>query len=396
MTLYILFAVLLGSVAAGIFESRKHQANLKKISVRIHVNGTRGKSSVTRLIAAGLNAGGIKTFAKTTGTVPRVITPDGEEFAVYRPSGANIIEQLRIVNFAAKNGAQALVIECMALNPAYQALCELKLVRSTIGVITNARADHLDVMGPDEISVAKALLGTTPVNGTLFTCEEDYVELFKSAGKDRGTNVEIIGRELSADVPSEWMDGFSYIEHKENVALALAVCEKAGVPAEIAIKGMRKVQPDAGAMNEYEVEWFGRKLIFVNGFAANDPESTEMIWDMALTRNNGTKKKIMVVNCRSDRPERSDQTGYAIVNWEKADHYIAIGTGTYIFIKAAVRAGIPPSRIIDMESEDASRIFEKIVEMSNGATLIMGICNIKGTGMELVKYFSNRSHSEKR
>ena len=58
MTLYILFAVLLGSVAAGIFESRKHQANLKKISVRIHVNGTRGKSSVTRLIAAGLNAGG--------------------------------------------------------------------------------------------------------------------------------------------------------------------------------------------------------------------------------------------------------------------------------------------------------------------------------------------------
>jgi len=49
-----------------------------------------------------------------------------------------------------------------------------------------------------------------------------------------------------------------------------------------------------------------------------------------------------------------------------------------------------------MESEDASRIFEKIVEMSNGATLIMGICNIKGTGMELVKYFSNRSHSDKR
>ncbi|HSW59980.1 MAG TPA: poly-gamma-glutamate synthase PgsB, partial [bacterium] len=289
-----------------------------------------------------------------------------------------------------------LVIECMALNPAYQALCELKLVKSTIGVITNARADHLDVMGPDEESVAKALLGTTPVNGTLFTCEEDYIELFRSVGKDRSSEVEIVGKHTATDVPSEWMDGFSYIEHKENVALALAVCEKSGVKPEIAIKGMHKVQPDAGAMSEYVVEWFGRELVFVNGFAANDPESTEMIWDMALTRNSRVVKKIMVVNCRSDRPERSDQTGHAIVNWNKADHYIAIGTGTYVFIKAAVKSGIQPSRIIDMENEDVSRIFEKIVEMSNGTTLIMGICNIKGTGMELVKYFSNRSHKDKR
>jgi gamma-polyglutamate synthase len=208
LTLYILSVLLLAAVTAGVLESRKHQANLKKIPIRIHVNGTRGKSSVTRLIAAGLNAGGIKTFAKTTGTVPRAITPEGEEFAVYRPGGANIIEQLRIVNFAARNGAHALVIECMALNPAYQALCELKLVKSTIGVITNARADHLDVMGPDEESVAKALLGTTPVNGTLFTCEEDYIELFRSVGKDRSSEVEIVGKHtmLRMFLQSGWTD----------------------------------------------------------------------------------------------------------------------------------------------------------------------------------------------
>ena len=48
-----------------------------KIPIRIHVNGTRGKSSVTRLIAAGLRAGGKRTFAKTTGTAPRVIDSIG-------------------------------------------------------------------------------------------------------------------------------------------------------------------------------------------------------------------------------------------------------------------------------------------------------------------------------
>lgn len=391
MVPYILLTVLVLTVFAGLLESRKHLKNLKKINLRIHVNGTRGKSSVTRLIAAGLNAGGIKTFAKTTGTVPRVITDKGEEFPVYRPSGANIIEQLRIVNFAAQNGAQALVVECMALQPIYQSLCELKLIQSTIGVITNARADHLDVMGPDEESVAKALLGTTPVRGTLFTCEEDYVELFKSAALDRSSELNIIDSSISVSIKDEWMKGFSYIEHKENVALALAVCKKAGVCPETAIKGMHKVLPDAGAMSENIVEWYGRKLIFVNGFAANDPESTEKIWNMALDRHGENVLKIMIINCRSDRPERSDQIGHAVVSWVKADYYIAVGTGTYIFLRAAIHSGISHSKIIDMENEDAARIFEKSVELTKGETLIMGVCNIKGAGLDLVKYFANRS-----
>ena len=38
----------------------------------IHVNGTRGKSTVCRLIDAGLKAGGHKVFTKTTGTSPRM------------------------------------------------------------------------------------------------------------------------------------------------------------------------------------------------------------------------------------------------------------------------------------------------------------------------------------
>jgi len=388
----MLFAVLLVVTGLGAFEYRRHLHNLNKIPIRIHVNGTRGKSSVTRLIAAGLSAGGIKVFAKTTGTVPRVITPEGDEFAVYRPSSPNIIEQLRVVDFASHNGAEALVIECMALQPSYQSLCETKFVKSTIGVITNARADHLDVMGPYEVDVAKALLGTTPVKGTLFTCEEDYVELFNYAGTDRGTSVVIVGNEISKKIPDEYMEGFTYIEHKENVALALAVCEKAGVTPEIAIKGMHKVFPDAGAMSEYRIEWFGRKIMFVNGFAANDPESTEMIWNMAFERNPQISKSIMIINCRADRPERSDQIGNSVSGWKRADIYLVVGTGTYVFVKAAVHSGVQASKIINVEDEDASKIFEKIIELSNGETLVMGVCNIKGAGLELVKYFANRTY----
>ncbi len=70
----------------GYLESWAHRRALNRIPIRIHVNGTRGKSSVTRLIAAGLRAGGIRTCAKTTGTLPRMIMPDGTEYPVFRPA----------------------------------------------------------------------------------------------------------------------------------------------------------------------------------------------------------------------------------------------------------------------------------------------------------------------
>ena len=149
----------------GVWEYQLLRRRLKRFRWRIHVNGTRGKSSVTRLIAAGLRAGGIRTFAKTTGTLPRLILPNGTEVAVPRPYGANIIEQRSVVRFAARHRADALVIECMALQPELQWLAEARLTHATHGVITNARPDHLDVMGPSEADVARALAGMMPYRG---------------------------------------------------------------------------------------------------------------------------------------------------------------------------------------------------------------------------------------
>ena len=148
-------AVLVAGLAAyGVWETRSHRMNLARVPLRIHVNGTRGKSSVTRLIAAALRAHGIRTFAKTTGTMARIIDPDGREIDVYRVGRPNIVEQTRIVRRAVEAGAEALVVECMAVAPELQPITELRLIQSTVGVITNCRADHLDVMGPTTDDVA--------------------------------------------------------------------------------------------------------------------------------------------------------------------------------------------------------------------------------------------------
>ncbi len=381
------------AVLAGyfFFEYRFHKRKLNSIPIRIHVNGTRGKSSVTRLIAAGLRAGGIKAFAKTTGTLPRVITDRGYEFPVFRMHGANIIEQLRIVAFAAENNAEALVIECMALQPALQSMTELKIIRSTHGVITNARPDHLDVMGPSERDVTLALLGTTPVKGTLYTCERDYPKEFEAVCKDRGSKLVIVGTAEIAAITDDEMAGFTYVEHKENVALSLKLCASLGVPRETALKGMYKVEPDAGAMLEYLVNYFGRHIVFINGFAANDPESSETIWRMALDRHRQSKRRIMILNMRADRPDRSRQLGEALVHWPVADRYIVIGTGCDILIQFALKCGMEPHLFTNAEGQTADQIFETVLDISGRSALVMGIGNIKGEGLELTRYFRNRA-----
>ena len=381
--------------AAGAAEASLHRRRLNKIPIRIHVNGTRGKSSVARLIAAGLRNGGIRTCCKTTGTLPKMILPDGSEYPVFRPAKANVIEQLRIVAAAVELQSEALVLECMALIPYLQWLSESKFVQATHGVITNAREDHLDVMGPGERDVALALAGMTPRGGKFYTAERDHLDVFEMSAKDRKTELIGITLEDVEAISEQDLAGFPYVEHAENVALSLRICQDLGIERSVALEGMWSAKPDSGAMTAYEMDFFDRRINFVNGFAANDPESTQRIWQMALDRYPDVGRRVAVFNCRADRPDRSIQLGAAIAKWSLADHYLLIGTGTYLFAKAATKAGIDPMILSFAEDRRVDEIFETIIELAGPSALVMGMANIGGVGLELTRYFSNRSQVRK-
>ncbi|MEI6357494.1 MAG: poly-gamma-glutamate synthase PgsB, partial [Verrucomicrobiota bacterium] len=90
-----------------------HERRLRRIPVRVHVNGTRGKTSVTRMIAACLRRAGVRTLAKTTGGRAVLVLPDGREEEIRRLAPPNVLEQMKVVRRAASLGARALVVECM-------------------------------------------------------------------------------------------------------------------------------------------------------------------------------------------------------------------------------------------------------------------------------------------
>jgi gamma-polyglutamate synthase len=387
--LLVLTTVIL--IAAGAVELWLHRRNLRKIPIRIHVNGTRGKSSVVRLIAAGLRENGIVTCAKTTGTLARFILPDARELPIFRPAGPNVIEQRRIVATAAAYGAEALVIECMALQPELQALSELKMIRATHAVITNARPDHLEVMGPGAPDVAAALAGVTPVGGKLYTTELSELETLKRAADDRKAELIPIDAETVGAIGRSELEPFSYTEHPDNVALALRVCEDLGVERAVALAGMWKAKRDPGALTECVIDFFGRRLVFVNGFAANDPVSSEQLWNLALERHPGVERRIALFNCRDDRPERSIQLGADLTRWSPADYVLLMGSGTYLFARAAVRAGFDSTRLLFVEDLHDDEIFERIVSLTGSSALVMGLGNIGGQGLSLTRYFHNRA-----
>lgn len=384
--LFIGFLVL-GLIAVGFWEYRKHQHTINLVPHRIHVNGTRGKSSITRLITGGLQSGGMKVLGKTTGTKPCFIYPDGSQALISRVGKANIIEQLKVTRRAVSFGAEALVVECMAVLPPNQLLAEQQMIHSTVGVITNVRADHLDEMGPTVVEVARSLANTIPYDASLFTCEEKHLHIFQEVAAKRRTQVHPV---KSDQITDEMMRGFSYLEHRDNVAMALAVCRHLGVPEPDALRGMKQSIPDPGVLRIFKIHHYEKEIEFVNAFAANDPDSYVIIWELLRAYFTKGKKVLVIVNCRQDRIQRTESLADLIVKKLRADHFFLVGEFTLPLLNRAVSLGMPQAKISNLIELSAEEIFQRVIASTDVSSLVIGVGNIVGFGEEIVSTFTNK------
>ena len=387
---YILLVIIIIAVIVGINEYIRHQKRIYSIPVRIHINGTRGKSSVTRLIGAGLRAGGISNITKVTGTFPRLIIEDGTETYIHRKSAANILEQLSIVKYAASRKVQALVMECMALQPQYQTITEHHMIHSNIGVMTNIRLDHTDVMGHTLAEIAETLGRTIPKNEHLFTSENVIPQTLKKMADNQNTVSHFIDPQ---SVSFKEMRGFRYIEHRENVSLALAVCKHLGVDRETALKGMYQAIPDTGALMAYRVEAFQKHLVFYNAFAANDPDSTFLVWQKIRDEIGFEGLRIVLLNTRQDRLYRADQLAEMAgkkIN-DETDYLMLIGQSTDMVETMAIKYGVAKKKILNLGYTTPEKVFEEVLSVTEKASTIIAIGNMGGMGADTAEFFKHRS-----
>lgn len=354
----------------------KHRACLDRAALKhvIHVNGIRGKSSVSRLIDAGLRAGGLRVFTKTTGSCPAIIGVDGSEEPLRRWGKPSIKEQLRILGWAAGQHAEVLVIECMAVLPEYQRTSEEGMLRADIGVITNVRLDHPEEMGETLDEIAEALSATIPAHGTLFTADAAYHDFFAAKALNKGTSVVLSDNSVDSDDPDTLAtDG---IDFAENVSLALTVCEHLGVERDIALAGMRQYRKDPGAFSVETMSGKGGcRVMFLNALAANDPASSEQILDQVERRGlMASGQRMLLVNNRHDRPARLRQfVDFAVKHDVRFDRIVAAGACRSLMRRALVKRGVAPERIASL------RDFSDLAELEED-TVVFAVGNIVGSG----------------
>ncbi len=375
----------------GYREWRHHTDRLESIPIRIHVDGSRGKTGTCRLIGAVLRANGLRVVVKTTGKMPVLIDAAGKETVLERPGTptANLREQKEIVRLATEQHAQAIVIECMAVDPELRRVSEDTLVRATLAVITNIRRDHLEVIGPDLGTGARNLSDVIPTYGTVITAERRLLPTLRDEAEKRHATIVAVDPDGVSD---SLMESFPYITFKENVALAFGVCDLLGLDRERAIEGMLHSTPDYGTVRLFERESRAGPYTLVCALGVNDVDSLlELQRELIRRKKLNGGPLVGLFNSRDDRAPRSVEFARAMARELEFRSVIVTGRHTKAFVRAAVRHGYPRDQLSEMEDATPHEILEAVdARVPPGGTVLACGNMVTSVGYGLVEELIRR------
>jgi len=370
---------------------------------RIAVTGSRGKSGVTRLVAAGLRASGARVLAKTTGSKPVLILPDGSERVIARAGGASIREQVRLVALAAELGADTLVAEMMSIGPECLRVESRRILRPGMLALTNVRLDHLDDMGRDKDAIARTLASAVPDGADVFVPEEEVREAFSGAARSAGARLHRVTRAERREgtgegIPERLPPG----EFEPNIRLARAVLGALSVDREAADRGIAGAAPDAGSLR-IRRGLFGRPprpATCVSLFAANEPESSAAA--LAEVLGYIPRAGRPLVGLLALREDRGDRT----LQWVRA-----AGEGFFRDFAAVVLVG-PPARpalrrIRRTKPPGATQfsaagggspeaVMDRVMAAVAGEPIVVGLGNFVGPGEAFVRHWESEGTAHDR
>lgn len=364
----------------------------RRLGLRIAITGIRGKSSVTRLIAAGLRGAGLRVLAKTTGSKPAIIFPDGSEEEIRRSGRPSIREQMKVMSLASRLRVDALVVETMSVRPENLS-AELKgVLKPHILALTNVRLDHIDALGRDEAAIARSLASTFPVDSVLVMPAGEVRPEFGPAERE-GSGLLIRSAEFDggAGVPGACF--------RDNIGLALAVLERAGVDLGTGLAGMKASRPDFGAIKAWQVPVGkeGTTARCFSVFAANDPRSSaEAIRMIGDSFDGGDPAPIGLLCLRPDRGDRTLQwieaarAGF----FDRFARAAVLGVPAPAFRrKLAVSGGPSMDKFIFETKPDPKEVMDRLSPAGGDKPVFIGLGNIIGLGEAFIEHWNKTGAS---
>lgn len=362
LAMVIVFTLTAVLLVLGLVEALRHRKNLNDVPIRILVNGTRGKTTLARLLVASLNVQGIRTMGRTTGSEATIIYPDGSVKPIVRKRRARVYELVPFfseVSLESSRGVssglgpvQCVVVECMALQAENQVAFRDWLVRPTHVFITNTYVDHVPEMGPTRESTAQVLGLSVPKGASLYVSDSFY----------DGLDAKVV--HVCEEVPIE-----DTLIHPSCMAMAWAFLKDMGFGIETLQAGVSAFVPDKGLLEPFPLRGGG---VFVPSFSVNDEtcmEETIRKWSSSC----GGKVNV-VFNNRKDREQRILLFKNVLSRvCDLVDDVLVIGDYPKKVAFYIGYGAVPCS---------VEEVFDK-VSSSSGAVFV-GLGNIKGAGEELI------------
>jgi len=368
-------------------EARRHERRRRALPLCIAVTGTRGKSGVVRLLAAVLRESGRRTMAKTTGSRPMLLFPDGSERFIRRRGSASIIEQKRLVREAVRHEADVLVAEIMSLHPECHRIEARRLLCPELVGLTNVRRDHLEAMGGTEAGIAATLALDLPPGADLFVPAAEGRDEFRRAVRAGGGRCVEVPAGASAWLTAQTAEpgSMSALHFPENLDLVCALADELGLEREAVRRGIAQAKPDLGSLGIWQLTSadHGRRIWLVNAFAANDPDSTARVLERVRARLPQPLAPVTgLLSLRADRGERTQQ-------WIAALGDPLAGAFTDLWFcglhARAVRRRLGRGRLL-AAADPADMTRTVTSDMPDGG-ILFGCGNIGGPGLDLVQFW---------
>lgn len=380
--LLVLSAAWLGYLVVERMRMDRHR---RAIPLRIAVTGTRGKTSVARLLASVLREDGRTILAKTTGSEAKYVLPDGSEEEVLRLGAPSIIEQKRLLALGARLGVDALVAEIMSVHAENHQVEAQRMLRPQLVLVTNFRVDHVEAQGMTREDVASVLALDVPPGSRALVPEQEWEDRF--AGLVEANGGEVVGVPDGVAGPPRECGEFA-----RNLDLVWEAARFLGVTDDVIRNGMRRSVGDLGALQawRYPRQDAGARWIVVNAFAANDPESTLRIYDRVMAREGMGPERC--VGLLALRPDRGDRT----LLWLEALRAGALDRFRRLFVmglhapalKHRVRGHPHAARIEILSPTNPSGLMDRILdEEGDQGGILFGFGNIGGLGETLVRHW---------
>lgn len=269
-----------------------------KSQARILVAGSRGKSSIVRLLHTAMNSQGLNTYSRITGVVPRELGPGGVR-AISRSAGAHV-EEMRWWLGRLPDFAGGIVLENSAISAEFQSLAG-RWLRPDLTVLTNTLPDHQELWGTSSASAAEVLVAGVPKNTRLvlpagLASDEYLMELLKRR------RCQLIFSEPVAQAG----EGYRAV----NTGLAFAALKNLGLEMAPALEAMLDMPSDR--YDFHVARCAGAEVAMA--FSANDITSTRNLF-RSLKWSKGETR--IIYNHRADRPGRFR----SFVNWLDQAHW---------------------------------------------------------------------------